>query len=205
MPKKDLQLVGVSALFIASKYEEICPNSVSEFAYITADTYTTEQICEKEREILRKLNYQLGKPTPLTFLRRYSKLMGTTTKTHNLAKYFIELLYLSTDCRGLLPSQCAVGALALANKVLTRGREMAEIWSPVMEDYTWYSHKRAGIFTSRVLEIVLTYYQQWSKDSRYSAIREKYSNGFQRVASSLVLSNLLELVSRKKLTGLELV
>ena len=42
--KDDLQLVGVTAMFIASKFEEIYPPSVSEFAYITADTYSAERI-----------------------------------------------------------------------------------------------------------------------------------------------------------------
>ena len=202
MPKKELQLVGVTALFLASKYEEIYPNSIAEFAYITADTYTTQQIRQKERDILLKLNYQLGKPTPLTFLRRYSKLLNTTTRIHNLAKYFIEVLYLFTEGRGLLPSQCAIGALVLATRVTVDQGEMVEIWSPLMEQYTWYSHKRADIFTNHVLNSVLSYSQMCSKDSRFSSIKEKYSCEFQGVASSQRLNYLLELLAKKKLTVL---
>lgn len=199
VPRKELQLVGVTAMFLAAKYEEIYPHSIAEFAYISADTYTTQQMRKKECDILRRLNYQLGKPTPLTFLRRYSKLMNTTTKIHNLAKYFIEVLYIFTDGRALLPSQCAVGAVILATRVTTNRGKVADIWSPFMEQHTWYSHKRAAIFTDRVLNCVLSYLHLCSKESRFSTIRDKYSNDFQGVASFPRLYSLLELIAKKKL------
>lgn len=197
VPKKELQLVGVTAMFISSKYEEIFPSSVIQFVYIAADTYTIEQICQKEIDILRLLNYQLGKPYPLIFLRRYSKLMSTTTQAHNLAKYFIEISYLSTECRSLLPSQLAVGALVLAARVTTRRDNMALIWSDVMENYTWYTSGRAAIFAEEVLQQILYYYQVLNKNSRYPSIPEKYSNGFQSVATYPRLSSRLEILATK--------
>lgn len=193
--------MGVTALFLASKYEEIYPNSISDFAYMTADTYTTQQIRDKERDILRRLDYQLGKPTPLTFLRRYSKLMNTSTTVHNLAKYFIEVSYLSAEGRALLPSQCAVGALLLAAKVNTSreggGGDLARLWGLHMEKYTWYSRGRAAIFTHQVLGCVLSYTQLCAKDVRFSAVKEKYSSHFQNVAASPRLRNILELLAAK--------
>lgn len=38
--KSRLQLVGVTALFIASKYEEIYPPELKDFVYITDRAYT---------------------------------------------------------------------------------------------------------------------------------------------------------------------
>ena len=38
--KSKLQLVGVAALFIASKYEEIYPPELKDFIYITDRAYT---------------------------------------------------------------------------------------------------------------------------------------------------------------------
>lgn len=51
--RQNLQLVGVSALFIASKYEELYPPEVKDFAFITDDTYTKHQIIEMEKHILK--------------------------------------------------------------------------------------------------------------------------------------------------------
>ena len=39
-----LQLVGVTAMLVASKYEEIYAPQVEEFCYITDNTYTREQV-----------------------------------------------------------------------------------------------------------------------------------------------------------------
>lgn len=38
--KSDVQLVGVAALLIATKYEEIYPPNVKDFIYLTDNTYT---------------------------------------------------------------------------------------------------------------------------------------------------------------------
>lgn len=74
VPKKQLQLVGVTAMFLASKYEEMYPPEISDFAYVTDRAYTTAQIRDMEMKILRVLKFQLGRPLPLQFLRRASKI-----------------------------------------------------------------------------------------------------------------------------------
>lgn len=47
-----LQLVGVTAMFIAAKYEEILAPSVEEFVYMTEGGYSREEILKGERIIL---------------------------------------------------------------------------------------------------------------------------------------------------------
>lgn len=74
VPKKRLQLVGVTAMFIAAKYEEMYPPEISDFAYITDHAYTTAQIREMEMTVLRVLDFNLGRPQPIQFLRRASKV-----------------------------------------------------------------------------------------------------------------------------------
>lgn len=46
VPRSKLQLVGVTCLYIAAKYEEIFPPDINEFSYITDDTYTKKEVCE---------------------------------------------------------------------------------------------------------------------------------------------------------------
>ena len=50
--KNQVQLVGVAALLIATKYEEIYPPTVKDFIYLTDDTYTRDQILTMEFNIL---------------------------------------------------------------------------------------------------------------------------------------------------------
>ena len=53
--RSKLQLVGTAAMFIASKYEEIYPPDVSEFVYITDDTYTKRQVLRMEHLVIKVL------------------------------------------------------------------------------------------------------------------------------------------------------
>lgn len=72
--KRLLQLVGVTAMFIASKYEEMYPPEIGDFAFVTDHTYSNLQIRQMEMKILRSLDFNLGRPLPLHFLRRASKI-----------------------------------------------------------------------------------------------------------------------------------
>lgn len=72
--RRKLQLAGVTAMLVASKFEEMYAPEVGDFAYITDNAYTKCQILEMERVVLRTIKFQLGRPLPLHFLRRYSKV-----------------------------------------------------------------------------------------------------------------------------------
>lgn len=73
MSKNKLQLVGVTSMLIASKYEEMYAPEVADFVYITDNAYNKKEILEMEKTILRALNFSFGKPLCLHFLRRNSK------------------------------------------------------------------------------------------------------------------------------------
>ena len=73
MRKKDFQLLGVGALLLACKYEEMYSPQIDEFVYITDQAYSKEQIRHMEAIIFKALEFNLGKPLCLNFLRRNSK------------------------------------------------------------------------------------------------------------------------------------
>jgi hypothetical protein len=57
--RQKLQLVGVTAMLIACKYEEIYPPIVKDFVYITDNAYTKEEILEQEHRMLRVLDFNI--------------------------------------------------------------------------------------------------------------------------------------------------
>ncbi|XP_057464561.1 putative cyclin-A3-1 isoform X1 [Actinidia eriantha] len=71
--RNKLQLLGVSCMLIASKYEEISPPHVEDFCYITDNTYSKEEVVSMERDVLIFLNYEMSTPTIKTFLRIFTR------------------------------------------------------------------------------------------------------------------------------------
>lgn len=134
--KKQLQLVGVTSLWVAAKYEEIYPPSVGEFAHMTDNTFRMVDVREMEKAILNVTDYRLGKPISLRFLRRYSKVADADVREHNLAKYILEcgVHVASTSC--IEPSRRAAAALYLSRSLLKTSKT---VWPAVMTTYSTYS------------------------------------------------------------------
>ena len=92
--KTQLQLVGVTALYLASKYEEVDFLPITDFVYVTDNQYTTAQIRQMERILLRSIDYNISYPASLEFLRRYSKLAQVANHYTCYTTYTIRLLTL---------------------------------------------------------------------------------------------------------------
>ncbi|KAB2620285.1 G2/mitotic-specific cyclin S13-7-like [Pyrus ussuriensis x Pyrus communis] len=71
--RRELQLVGISSMVIASKYEEIWAPQVNDFVCLSDYAYSADQILRMEKAILGKLEWYLTVPTPYVFLSRYIK------------------------------------------------------------------------------------------------------------------------------------
>eukprot|EP00808_Paulinella_micropora_P001333 g11701.t1 len=69
--RSDLQLLGVSCLFLASKLEEIYPPNAGDFSVTTDGGFTANQIAAMERRVLYVLNWNLHTQTPFSWLRMY--------------------------------------------------------------------------------------------------------------------------------------
>lgn len=68
-----MQLVGVTAMLLASKYEEMYAPEVADFVYITDNAYSKEKIKKMEQKMMRTLEFDFSNPLCLQFLRRNSK------------------------------------------------------------------------------------------------------------------------------------
>lgn len=88
--RNKLQLVGVSAMLIASKYEEIYPPIVADFVYITDNAYTKEQILKMEERMLKALQFGIHYTSPLRFLERFTYLKNSSETEKNFALFMLE-------------------------------------------------------------------------------------------------------------------
>jgi G2/mitotic-specific cyclin 2 len=115
-----LQLVGVTAMFIAAKYEEVFSPHVTGFRHVSDDGFSEEEILSAERYILTALNYDLSYPNPMNFLRRISKADQYDVQVRTLGKYLLEISCLDHRFIGFEPSRIAAAAMYFARMVLER-------------------------------------------------------------------------------------
>lgn len=78
-------------MLLASKFEEIYFPTTSDFVYISDNSFQLSDIVKTEKEMLKTLNYELCYPTPIHFLRRYSKAASSSPECHAYAKYLLEV------------------------------------------------------------------------------------------------------------------
>ena len=116
-----LQLVGVTAMFIASKYEEVLSPHVANFRHVADDGFSEAEILSAERFVLSALNYDLSYPNPMNFLRRISKADDYDIQTRTLGKYLMEISLLDHRFMPYRQSHVAAASMYLARKILERG------------------------------------------------------------------------------------
>merc|ERR1712240_438116 len=128
IPRSKLQLVGVAAMFLGSKIEEVYAPAISDFVYITDNAYTEAEIRQMELEIIRALDFDLCQPIALNFLRRYSKAGDVDVLQHSLAKYTLEVCLLDYNLVSTPGSLLAAASLCLALLVLDPLQSQDSVW-----------------------------------------------------------------------------
>ena len=88
------QCLGITALMIACKHEEINVPKVEDFIYITDNAYTKEEVFKMENDVLSKLNFELLYPSPIKFYEYLSLHFNFSKKYHFLGKYLMETFLL---------------------------------------------------------------------------------------------------------------
>nr|P07818.1 RecName: Full=G2/mitotic-specific cyclin-B [Arbacia punctulata]CAA68650.1 unnamed protein product [Arbacia punctulata] len=191
--KGKLQLVGVTAMFIASKYEEMYPPEINDFVYITDNAYTKAQIRQMEIAMLKGLKYKLGKPLCLHFLRRNSKAAGVDAQKHTLAKYLMEITLPEYSMVQYSPSEIAAAAIYLSMTLLDP--ETHSSWCPKMTHYSMYSEDHLRPIVQKIVQILL---RDDSASQKYSAVKTKYgSSKFMKISGIAQLdSSLLKQIAQ---------
>jgi len=172
--KDKIQLVGVTAFFISSKFEEIYPPELSDFVTICEKLYSKRDILKMEMVMLRMLKFELGRPLPIHFLRRFSKAAHADPKLHTLAKYLMELTLLSHTCSSWTPSLLAATAMYVTLKVLEVGDPTTYNgkWTSSLAFYSGYTEQQLQPYASQLCKLMC----RGDFYSRYPNIRRKYAS-----------------------------
>ncbi|KAG6422070.1 hypothetical protein SASPL_118633 [Salvia splendens] len=183
--RQKLQLLGVSSMLIASKYEEISPPHVDDFCYITDNTYSKEDVVKMEADVLKSLRFEMGNPTVKAFLRKFTRICQEHNDTLNLqieflAYYIAELSLLDYGCVKFLPSMVAASVMFLARFTL---RPEQNPWNVELESSSGY--KAADL---KECVTILHDLQLSKRGGSLVAIREKYNHHKSNSANCLLLT-----------------
>lgn len=171
--RKRLQLVGVAAMFIACKYEELYSPDISDFVYMTDNAYSKSEILQMETLITRTLGYSFGRPLPIHFLRRYSKAGKAISVHHSMAKYFLEQCLIHYHMAHYSPSIIAAAALYLALYVVGNDddTEGKQVWTSTLVHYSTYTEQELLPIVQEIAKIIVE-----ADTSKHQAVRKKYTD-----------------------------
>lgn len=114
-----LQLVGVAAMFIAAKYEEILAPSVDEFVSMTGQGYSRDEILKGERIMLQTLDFKVSHYcSPYSWMRKISKADDYDIQTRTLSKFLTEVTLLDHRFLRVKPSMVAAIGMYTARRML---------------------------------------------------------------------------------------
>jgi G2/mitotic-specific cyclin-B, other len=125
-----LQLIGVTALLLASKVEDIYPPELKELAYITSSAYTTKDIIQMESQIAGVLNFNFTVPTVYTFISRFLKAAHADKMMVQTACYLAERSLQEYAMLQFPPSVIAAQCIRSARMMTNRYP-----WSPTLRKY----------------------------------------------------------------------
>ena len=172
------QLLGVSALFIAGKYNDIYPPESKDYSYITDDAYTKKEVVEMEMEILKQLNYTITFPTQYNFLEIYKKLLNMDDKTFHLSFYLIDICFINYKMIKYKPSFLAAAACLLSFRLL----KIYDNWEE-FENITGYNVNELYDCVIKMAELI-----EKQKNTKLKGVYKKFSSEiFSEIAKMKLL------------------
>lgn len=126
--KSRLQLLGVAAMFIASKFEEINPPELSDLVYISDRAYTKDEILMMECSMLTTLSFRIMVPTAAHFFDVFQKANECDAVHRSIGQYLLELGLLDVRMLQFPPSHVVSAALLLSNELNKR----SSVWPELM-------------------------------------------------------------------------
>ncbi|XP_050236700.1 G2/mitotic-specific cyclin-2 [Mercurialis annua] len=164
--RKKLQLVGVTAMLLACKYEEVSVPVVEDLIVISDKAYKRKEIIDMEKLMVSILEFKISVPTPFVFMRRFLKAAQSDKKLELLSFFIIELCLVEYEMLKFPYSLLAAAAVYTAQSTLSGYRH----WSETNQWYTNYSEEQ-------ILECsrLMVRFHQNAASGKLTGVHRKYS------------------------------
>ncbi|KAH9710677.1 cyclin-B2-3 [Citrus sinensis] len=133
--RKKLQLVGLVAMLLACKYEEVSVPVVGDLILISDKAYTRKEVLEMESLMLNTLQFNMSVPTPYVFIQRFLKAAQSDKELQLLSFFLIELSLVEYEMLKFTPSLLAAAAIYAAQCTIYGFKQ----WSKTCQWHSGYS------------------------------------------------------------------
>ncbi|PON90459.1 Cyclin [Trema orientale] len=180
--RKKLQLVGVTALLLACKYEEVSVPVVEDLILISDKAYSRKEVLEMEKLMINTLQFNLSVPTPYVFMRRFLKAAQSDKKLELLSFFMIELCLVEYQMLKFPPSLLAAAAIYTAQIAMYGFKQ----WSKTSECHSGYSQEQL----SECSRLMVTFHQK-AGTGKLTGVHRKYSTSRFGYAAKVEPANFL--------------
>merc|ERR1711935_203168 len=167
--RSKLQLVGITAMLISSKMEEIYPPEVKDFVYISDKAYTQEEIIAMEQTMLNTLKFQVAFPTVYMFSQQIKVATMCDEKTSHVASFLMDMTLQDYSTLRYSPSIMAAACVNLAERMERNVTFDERVWTRAQEQWVGYTESELKECMQTVNEILET-------PRELRAVRKKYSS-----------------------------
>jgi len=179
--RKNFQLLGVTCMLIASKYEEIYAPEIRDFVYITDKAYNKEDIMIMENRVLKKLKFDILSVSPYRLLERIVFMCGNDLKLFYLSQFILELSLVEYTMWKYIPSVRACSSVFIARKIL----KLLPTWPKALENTWEYTEVTLRMCVKDLCSIL-----DMSSKCSLKAIKNKFSNTrFMEVSKLPIFNN----------------
>ena len=185
--RTNFQLLGITALMIACKHEEIDLPKIDDFIYITDNAYVKNEVIKMENDVLSKLNFSFLYPSPIKFFEYLSFHFNFDKKQHMMGKYLMETFLLDVKNTKYKPSIISCACAYIVMKFFK------------MSDYHESYNKRFYNLDENLNEFSQSNIKECAKDicllidninkTNYHACLKKYSKPEQEKVAIIIMNN----------------
>ncbi|OIV92665.1 hypothetical protein TanjilG_18016 [Lupinus angustifolius] len=182
--RKKLQLVGLVAMLLACKYEEVSVPVVGDLILISDKAYSRKEVLEMEKLMVNTLQFNMSVPTSYVFIKRFLKAAQADKKLELLAFFLVELSLVEYEMLKFPPSMLAAAAVYTAQCTVYCVKQ----WSKTCEWHTNYSEDQLLECSSLMVD-----FHKKAGSGKLTGVHRKYcSSKFSYTAKNAPASFLLE-------------
>ena len=183
IPRKKFQLLGVTALYISTKLNEIFSGKAKDYAFITDNAFNEKEILDMETDIAKTIEFNFLVPNSLSFfeiiLNKFD-IDKDLSKSH-LGKFLIKCFLMSSKSFNYNYSTISIATFYLIMEILENDHNKSHI------NFNLFCNDNLNII-EECSENIIYVIQDMAKSNLNLSIKNYYYDNFDEKTRNLISS-----------------